>query len=271
MRYSLKDNFTTIEGTPSFGTSSPIFELKGKYDSDVKSLMDNAGHTWTGYSKGTPFACGNLDHLVTIDGILAGGSSSGSAKAVLQRETDAGIGSDVGGSCRTPAIRAKLIGYKASSQEVPRRGLYRACSSMEGVGWITRTIEESEIVLNSLGQDLASETPWVNVRITDDLNLIESLGSAWLAEYLPQFYSNSLTFNGQFHKDSTQGFCKSYSKELSKSNRKNLSTLIKSRIFAGGALALDDSQARARAIEAYRTKLVKESPEDTLLITPAQP
>ena len=55
-----------------------------------------------------------------------GGSSAGAAVAVADDMCEIGIGSDTGGSCRTPAAFCGVVGYKPSRQRVPTVGAFPA-------------------------------------------------------------------------------------------------------------------------------------------------
>ncbi|OVE83396.1 amidase [Natronolimnobius baerhuensis] len=86
-----------------------------------KTNMDDMALTRTGHSAfGTITNPHDEDHL-------AGGSSGGSAVAVVEDEVDMAIGSDQGGSVRIPAALCGIVGHKPTHGLVP----YTGCVGLE--------------------------------------------------------------------------------------------------------------------------------------------
>lgn len=81
---------------------------------------------------------------------IAGGSSGGSAAAVAARLCAAATGSDTGGSVRIPAALCGCVGFKPTFGAVSTSGLLGACPTFDHVGWLTRTVEDAEILYNAL-------------------------------------------------------------------------------------------------------------------------
>jgi len=272
VRYTTKDNFQVKGHAVSYGTDSPFFQILGSEDCAVKEAMDRAGHQWMGVSKCTPFACGNLDPSVIVDGRVAGGSSSGSAHDVATAVAEVGIGSDVGGSCRTPALRARLVGYKGSSGEVDRRGMYKACSDMESVGWLCRDVATSAQVWRVLATP--QRKGWSSVRHVQEVQgPMCHISGAWYAGYLPQFYANAATFNGLFHKTPTKHFVRVYARDkaLVPPGRDTLPLLVKGRLVAGCALSMECDPSLEESRVEYLRRLQGAYPPTQLLITPGSP
>jgi amidase len=67
-----------------------------------------------------------------------GGSSSGSAVAVAAGEVDFALGSDTGGSVRTPASFLGLYGLRPSHGAIPTDGLMTQAPSFDTVGYFAR-------------------------------------------------------------------------------------------------------------------------------------
>ncbi|WP_207479185.1 amidase [Arenibaculum pallidiluteum] len=90
---------------------------------------------------------------------VTGGSSSGSAAAVAGRLAFAALGSDTGGSIRTPAHFCGLAGMKPTWGRVSRAGAMPLSPSMDTIGPLARTVEDVGIVLRAIcGPDAADPT-----------------------------------------------------------------------------------------------------------------
>ena len=67
-------------------------------------------------------------------GRVAGGSSGGSAAALVTGEADLGLGTDTGGSIRIPAACCEIVGFKPSHGMVPMDGCFPLAPSFDHVG-----------------------------------------------------------------------------------------------------------------------------------------
>ena len=76
-----------------------------------------------------------------------GGSSSGSGAAVAARMLPGALGTDTGGSVRHPASHCGLVGLKPTYNLVPREGVFPLAFSLDHVGPLTRTVEDSALML----------------------------------------------------------------------------------------------------------------------------
>ncbi len=80
-------------------------------------------------------------------GAVSGGSSSGAATSVAFGLAAAGIGSDTGGSVRTPAAWNDLVGLKTTSGRVSLEGVVPLCLKLDTVGPLTRSVEDAALLL----------------------------------------------------------------------------------------------------------------------------
>ncbi len=79
-----------------------------------------------------------------------GGSSGGSAAAVISESCFGALGTDTGGSIRVPASYCNLVGLKPTYGLVSIRGIIPLVMSNDHCGPITRTVEDAAILLNVL-------------------------------------------------------------------------------------------------------------------------
>lgn len=85
---------------------------------------------------------------------IAGGSSSGSAAAVVNGDVDVAIGGDQGGSIRIPAAWSGGVGHKPTHGLVPYTGIAGLGRSFDHTGPITRSVADAARVLEVIaGKD----------------------------------------------------------------------------------------------------------------------
>ena len=161
--YVAKDNFSTKD-IPTTASSSILNGYKPLFDATVikrlkekkailigKTTLDELamGGTGTTGHLGTTYNPWDPSHQRMI-----GGSSCGSAAAVAADIVPFALGSDTGDSVRRPAAYAGLVGFKPTWSRISRYGLFPFAPSLDHVGFFTRYVEDSALLLELLaGRD----------------------------------------------------------------------------------------------------------------------
>lgn len=92
---------------------------------------------------------------------VAGGSSSGSAVAVAAGLVPAALGTDTGGSIRTPAAWCGIVGMKTSLGLIGRGGVVPLCPTHDSVGPLARSVRDAALLLQTMtGRDSRDITTW---------------------------------------------------------------------------------------------------------------
>lgn len=81
---------------------------------------------------------------------VPGGSSSGSAVAVAAGLAPAALGTDTGGSVRTPACWCGTVGLKTSLGLIGRTGVVPLCPTHDTIGLLTRSVRDAALLLDVL-------------------------------------------------------------------------------------------------------------------------
>ncbi|MFN8061260.1 MAG: amidase [Vicinamibacterales bacterium] len=98
-----------------------------------------------------------------IDGTRsAGGSSGGSAAAIVAGMCLASIGTDTGGSIRIPAAVCGTVGLKAAFGEIATDGVVPLGATLDNVGPLARSVEDAAILYEAL-----TDTPVVSTWTLD--------------------------------------------------------------------------------------------------------
>lgn len=163
---AVKDNFSTF-GIRTTASAKVLDEYKPPFDSTVISKLKDAGMVLLGKTNMDAWAHGSStetsDYGPSLNpwniGHLPGGSSGGSAASVAANQCIAAIGSETAGSIRQPASWCGVVGLKPTFGRVSRYGVVAMGSSLDSPGPITKTVEDSALILEVLaGQDKMDAT-----------------------------------------------------------------------------------------------------------------
>ena len=158
---AIKDNFCTKE-IKSTAASRVLENYIPVFDATVVKRLKKAGAIIIGKTNMDAWAHGSSteasDFFTTHNpwdlNRLPGGSSGGSAAAVIADEIIFGIGSETAGSIRQPAAWCGIVGFKPTYGRVSRYGLIAMASSTDSPGLLTKTVKDSALVLQILaGKD----------------------------------------------------------------------------------------------------------------------
>jgi aspartyl-tRNA(Asn)/glutamyl-tRNA(Gln) amidotransferase subunit A len=179
----LKDLFDTAGIKTTSG--SKIFDSRiPETDSTVAAKLNAAGAILIGKLNMHPFAYGptgeNEDyghmHNPWNPNKLTGGSSGGSGSAVAIGQCSAALGSDTGGSVRIPASLCGIVGFKPTYGLISKFGVTALSWSLDHPGPLTRTVEDSILVMNEISgldpQDPSTvESSPISLDFMNDTNL----------------------------------------------------------------------------------------------------
>lgn len=82
---------------------------------------------------------------------ITGGSSSGAAAAVAGGMMRGALGTDTGGSVRSPAAYCGCVGLKPTYGRVPVEGVFPLSPTLDHVGPVAATVEEAALLLDAIG------------------------------------------------------------------------------------------------------------------------
>lgn len=150
---AIKDNIDT-RGVRTTAASALFADRTPEADAEVVRRLRAAGAIVIGKTNMQEFGLGSTSvdsHFGPVRNPwdttrYAGGSSGGSACAVATGMAHAALGTDTGGSVRTPAAYCGVVGLKATYGATPLDGIIPAKLSLDHCGPITRTVSEAALL-----------------------------------------------------------------------------------------------------------------------------
>src|SRR5436309_3326667 len=154
---ALKDNIDTA-GVRTTAASAVFDDRVPSEDAEVARRLAGAGAIVVGKTNLHEFAFGGTSATSYYGPVRnpwalernPGGSSGGSAAAVATDLCYAALGTDTGGSIRTPASYCSVVGLKPTYGLVSIRGIVPLVLSLDHCGPITRSVADAAMVLTVL-------------------------------------------------------------------------------------------------------------------------
>jgi aspartyl-tRNA(Asn)/glutamyl-tRNA(Gln) amidotransferase subunit A len=164
--YIAKDNYLVF-GAETTAASNMLKGFTAPYQSTVVERLEAQGAICVAKANLDAFAHGgsteNSDFGVTKNPAdptrVPGGSSGGSAAAVMLDLAPFALGTDTGGSIRQPASFTGSVGYKPTYGLTSRSGVVAMASSTDVMGPMARSVDDAALVFDVLaGSDNLDST-----------------------------------------------------------------------------------------------------------------
>jgi amidase len=154
---AVKDNIA-VAGVEMTAGSNVFEGYVPQYDAPAVERLLDAGATIVAKANMSDMAVSGSGDLTATgpiynpldDDYLAGGSSGGSAAAVVNGDADIALGTDQAGSIRIPAAFCGCVGHKPTHGLVPYTGAVPMGFSFDHLGPITGTVEDTALVLDAI-------------------------------------------------------------------------------------------------------------------------
>ena len=153
---AVKDNID-VAGLPTTA-ACPAFTRHPDTDATVVAKLRSAGAIVIGKTNLDQFATGlvgvrspyGVPRNPVKDGLVPGGSSSGSAVAVSAGLVPAALGTDTAGSGRVPAMLNNIVGLKPTLGLVSTTGVVPACRTLDCISVFALTTDDAWAVLAAM-------------------------------------------------------------------------------------------------------------------------
>lgn len=158
---ALKDNVCT-KGIKTTASSRILENYVPIYNAHIVDKLQAAGAVMIAKTSMDELAMGGTNLTAATGPVrnpydldrISGGSSGGSAALVACGAVPLAIGSDTGDSIRKPASFCNVVGMKPTYGRISRYGIIPYASSLDHVGFFTRSVSDAAIALEALaGRD----------------------------------------------------------------------------------------------------------------------
>lgn len=156
--YGAKDIIDTAGVLTTEGSGRFFADNIPSADAECIRRLDSAGAILIGKCNTHEFAAGSTTVNLSFGTCrnpwdkerMVGGSSGGSAAALAARMVPLALGSDTGGSIRTPAALCGVVGVKPTIGRVSLRGIFPNVPTLDHCGPMTRTVTDAALALQAM-------------------------------------------------------------------------------------------------------------------------
>ncbi|MFP6881797.1 MAG: Asp-tRNA(Asn)/Glu-tRNA(Gln) amidotransferase subunit GatA [Roseibacillus sp.] len=192
---AIKDNINVADQPCTCASRFLDDTYLSPYDATVSARLKEAGAVLYGRTNLDEFAMGSSTENSALRQTrnphdrdrIPGGSSGGSAAVVAADMAVAALGSDTGGSIRQPASHCGVVGLKPSYGRVSRYGLVAFASSLDQIGPLTKTVEDTALLLQAIAGSDPRDSTCLDDEVPDYLESLDQ-GVAGLKLGVPREY-----------------------------------------------------------------------------------
>jgi len=171
---AVKDLFCTKDVKTTAG-SKILNNFIPTYESTVTNNLWSQGAFLLGKLNCDEFAMGSSNETSFFGNVInpygkelvPGGSSGGSASALVAELTPATIGTDTGGSIRQPASFTGTVGLKPTYGRCSRWGIVAFASSLDQAGPMTRNVEDCALLLQAMSGYDSKDSTSIDTKVDD--------------------------------------------------------------------------------------------------------